>query len=98
MKGLQGISTVSEAGTADVSRLADYIAENGIGAVFVESSLLVKNIEALIEAVKARGFETRLGGYLYSDSIGDGKSGTDTYISAFKHNIDTIAEELNTID
>lgn len=94
VKGLQGISTVSEAGTADVSRLADFIAENRIKAVFVESSLPVKNIEALIEAVKARNFETNLGGFLYSDSIGDEKNGTDTYISAFKHNIDTIAEEL----
>ena len=94
VKGLQGISTVSEAGTADVSRLADFIAENRIKAVFVESSLPVKNIEALIEAVKARNFETSLGGYLYSDTIGDEKNGTDTYISAFKHNIDTIVKEL----
>ena len=94
VKGLQGISTVAEAGTADVSRLANFIAEKKIKAVFVESSLPIKSIEALIEAVKARGFETKLGGALYSDSIGDRKDGTDTYISAFKHNIDTIAEEL----
>ncbi|MCM1054596.1 MAG: zinc ABC transporter substrate-binding protein [Bacteroides sp.] len=94
VRGLQGISTVSEAGAADVSRLAEYIADNRIGAVFVESSLPVKNIEALIEAVRARGFETSLGGSLYSDSIGDAESGTDTYIAAFKHNIDTIAEGL----
>lgn len=95
VKGLQGISTVSEAGAADVRILADFIADNGIKAVFVESSLPVKNIEALIEAVKARGFETALGGSLYSDSIGDEKSQTDTYISSFKHNIDTIVGGLS---
>lgn len=94
VRGLQGISTVSEAGAADVSRLADFIADNGIKAVFVESSLPVKNIEALIEAVRARGFETALGGLLYSDSIGDKESGTDTYINAFKYNIDAISEGL----
>lgn len=94
VRGLQGISTVSEAGAADVSRLADFIADNGIKAVFVESSLPVKNIEALIEAVRARGFETALGGLLYSDSIGDKESGTNTYINAFKYNIDAISEGL----
>lgn len=94
VKGLQGISTVSEAGTAEVSLLADFIAENKIKAVFVESSLPVKSIEALREAVKSRGFDTALGGSLFSDSTGDEKSGTDTYTAAFRHNADTIAEGL----
>lgn len=94
VRGLQGISTATEAGTADVSSLADYIAENKIKAVFVESSLPVKNIRALMEAVKARGFETSLGGSLYSDSIGDSETGTDAYIAAFKHNADVIAKAL----
>lgn len=94
VKGLQGISTVSEAGTAEVSRLADFIAENRIKAVFAESSLPVKSIEALREAVRSRGFETDLGGSLFSDSTGDEKSGTDTYIAAFKHNADTIVAGL----
>lgn len=92
--GLQGISTVSEAAAGNISQLADFISERKIKAVFVESSLPVKSIEALMEAVKARGYETKLGGYLYSDSIGDELTGTDTYISAFKHNIDTITGEL----
>lgn len=92
--GLQGINTVSEASASDVSRLAGIIAEREIKAVFVESSMPVKNTEALMEAVRAWGFETNLGGYLYSDSIGDESDGTDTYISAFRHNIDTIVNEL----
>ncbi|MCM1299367.1 MAG: zinc ABC transporter substrate-binding protein [Firmicutes bacterium] len=94
VKGLQGINTVAEAGTSEVSRLADFIAENKIKAVFVESSLPVKSIEALIEAVRSRGFETSLGGSLFSDSTGDEKSGTDTYIAAFKHNADAIVTGL----
>lgn len=92
--GLQGVSTAAEAGTADVSRLAGFIAENRIHAVFIETSLPVKSIEALQEAVRARGFETTLGGTLYSDSLGDGKNGEDNYINAFKHNIDVIADGL----
>lgn len=94
VKGLQGINTAAEAAAFDVSRLAYYIAENKIGAVFVESSMPVKNIEALYEAVRSAGFETHLGGSLYSDSIGDERSGTETYIASFKYNIDLIAEGL----
>ncbi|MDE6579206.1 MAG: zinc ABC transporter substrate-binding protein, partial [Ruminiclostridium sp.] len=94
VRGLQGISTATEAGTADVSALADFISEKKIKAVFVESSLPVKNIQALTEAVKSRGFETSLGGLLYSDSIGDSETGTDTFISAFKHNADVITSAL----
>ena len=92
--GLQGVSTAAEAGTADVSRLAAFIAENKINAVFVETSLPVKSIEALQEAVQARGFETTLGGTLYSDSLGDETNGEDSYIAAFKHNIDVIVDGL----
>lgn len=94
VRGLQGISTATEAGTADVSALADFISEKKIKAVFVETSLPVKNIQALTEAVKARGFETELGGSLYSDSTGDSETGTDTFISAFKHNADVITNAL----
>lgn len=94
VRGLQGISTAAEAAASDVSRLAGFIAENKISAVFVESSMPVKNIEALCEAVRSAGFETRLGGSLYSDSIGDEKSGTETYIASFRFNIDLIAEGL----
>ena len=92
--GLQGISTDAEAGTADVSNLAAFIADNRIKAVFVESSVPPRNIEALQAAVKARGFEVDIGGELYSDSLGDRNSGHDTYILTFKANIDTIVDAL----
>ena len=92
--GLQGISTDAEAGTADVSNLASFIAEHQIKAIFVESSVPPRNIEALQAAVKARGFEVEIGGELYSDSLGDPSSGHDTYILTFKANIDTIVDAL----
>ena len=92
--GLQGVSTAAEAGTSDVSRLAAFIAEKRIHAVFVETSLPIKSIEALQEAVHSKGFETTLGGTLYSDSLGDEANGENTYINAFKHNIDVIVDGL----
>lgn len=92
--GLQGISTDAEAGTADVSALADFIVERKIKAIFVESSVPPKTIEALQAAVKAKNFDVAIGGELYSDSLGDAEAGTDTYILTVKANIDTIVDAL----
>ncbi|MBW7885440.1 MAG: zinc ABC transporter substrate-binding protein, partial [Caldilineaceae bacterium] len=92
VRGLQGISTASEAGTADVRELADYIAENRISAIFIETSVPVRNIEALQAAVADRGFSVKIGGELYSDALGSPDSEGATYIGMVKHNVDTIVD------
>jgi manganese/zinc/iron transport system substrate-binding protein len=94
VKGLQGISTASEAGTADVQDLADFIAENQIRAIFVESSVPQRNIEAVQAAVRARGFDVQIGGELFSDAMGDPGTPEGTYIGMVRHNIDTIVTAL----
>lgn len=94
VRGLQGISTDAEAGTADVSDLACFIVKRQVKAIFVESSVPPKTIEALQAAVKAKGFEVVIGGELYSDSLGDAEAGTDTYILTVRANIDTIVDAL----
>lgn len=94
VKGLQGISTESEAGTSDVKNLADFLVENKIKAIFIESSVPKKNVEALQEAAKARGMEIAIGGELYSDSLGDKGSETGTYIGTIRSNVDTIVNAL----
>lgn len=93
VKGLQGISTDSEAATSDMSSLADFIVENQIKAIFVESSVPPKTIEALQAAVKAKGFDVGIGGELYSDSLGS-EGDAKTYIGTCKANIDTIVDAL----
>lgn len=94
VRGLQGISTDAEAGTADVSELAGFIVERQIKAIFVESSVPPKTIEALQAAVKAQGFDVAIGGELYSDSLGDAESGAGTYLLTVRANIDTIVDAL----
>lgn len=94
VRGLQGISTDAEAGTADLSNLANFIVNRQIKAIFVESSVPPRTIEALQAAVKARGFDVVIGGELYSDSLGDLETGTETYILTIKANIDTIVDAL----
>lgn len=92
--GIQGISTQTEASTADVSDLATLIAQRQIKAIFLESSLSSKSVEALQAAVQAQGFQVSIGGQLYSDSLGDESSGHDSYIATVKANIDTITSAL----
>jgi manganese/zinc/iron transport system substrate-binding protein len=94
VRGLQGISTVAEAGAADIQALARLIVENEIPAVFVESSVPPRYIEALQEAVKARGFRVKIGGSLFSDAMGDPGTPEGTYIGMVRHNIDTIVSAL----
>ena len=94
VKAIQGVSTDSETGTKNISDLANFIVERNIKAIFVESSVPKKSIEALQEAVKSRGKEVKIGGELYSDSLGDKEHGTETYIKTVKANADTIANAL----
>jgi manganese/zinc/iron transport system substrate-binding protein len=94
VRGLQGISTEAQAGTADVRALADFMVERQIPAVFVESSVPQRNVEAVQAAVQARGFDVRIGGSLYSDAMGTEGTPEGTYIGMVKHNIDTIVDAL----
>lgn len=94
VKGIQGVTTETEAATSDISDLANFIVEHKIKAIFVESSVPTKTIEALQAAVKAKGFEVSIGGELYSDSLGDEGSAEGTYIGMYKKNIETITGAL----
>lgn len=94
VKGLQGISTVDEAGTSDVRYLADFITENQIRSLFVETSVSPKSIKALQAAVKSRGWDVEIGGELYSDAMGNSGTFEGTYIGMVTHNIDTIVAGL----
>ncbi len=94
VRGLQGISTQSEAGTADVQNLARFIAERRIPAVFIESSVPRRNIEAVQAAVRAQGFDVQIGGQLFSDAMGNPGTEEGTYQGMVRHNIDTIVSAL----
>ncbi len=94
VRGLQGISTVAEASTADVQALARFIVEREIPAVFVESSVPQRNIEAVQAAVRAQGTEVAIGGALYSDAMGSPDTAAGEYMGMVRHNIDTIVSAL----
>lgn len=94
VRGLQGISTEAQAGTADVQDLASFIVERQIPAIFVESSVPQRNVEAVQAAVQAQGFDVQIGGSLFSDAMGSEGTPEGTYIGMVRHNIDTIVAAL----
>ena len=94
VEGLQGISTALESGAGDVQDLALLVAEREIPAIFIESSISPRGIEAVQRAVKAKGFEVSIGGTLYGDALGGPDSDADTYLKMVQYNIDTIVNAL----
>lgn len=92
--GLQGISTESQAGTKDVMALADFITQRKIQAIFIESSVPERNIRAVQDAVRARGWDVKIGGELFSDAMGSEGTFEGTYKGMVTHNIDTIVNAL----
>jgi manganese/zinc/iron transport system substrate-binding protein len=94
VRGLQGVSTATEAGARDVQDLANFIASRRIPAIFVESSVPPRTIEAVQAAVRAKGYNVEIGGSLYSDAMGDPGTPEGTYIGMVRHNIDTIVSAL----
>src|SRR5690606_40301670 len=92
--GLQGISAAAEAGARDVQRLADAIARLRIPAIFVESSIPPRTVEAVQAAVAARGHRVAMGGELFSDALGTAGTPDVTYYGMVRHYVITIMRAL----
>ncbi len=96
--GVQGISTVAEAGLADITRVADQVRRRGVKAVFVESSVPPGTIQRISSDAGAK-----VGGELYSDALGTPgeiqeaggeRYDVGTYLGMLKHNVNTVADAL----
>jgi manganese/zinc/iron transport system substrate-binding protein len=94
VKGIQGISTESEAGLQDLNNLVQFIVDRDIKAVFVESSVAEKNVRALIDGANARGKSVAIGGTLFSDAMGAEGTYEGTYIGMIDHNVTVITRSL----
>ncbi len=94
VRGIQGITTESEAGLRDIEQVIDFIVERGIPAVFVESSVADKNVRALVEGARARGHQLEIGAALFSDATGPAGTYEGTYIGMIDHNVTYIVKAL----
>jgi manganese/zinc/iron transport system substrate-binding protein len=92
--GLQGLSTATEAGVQDVQNLASFIIEKNVKAIFIESSVPKRTIEALQAAVNSKDHYVEIGGTLYSDALGNAGTAEGTYIGMFTYNVNTIVNAL----
>ena len=91
---VQGITTESEPGLQDTNKLVDFLVENQIPALFVESTVNPAHLRAVIEGAASRGWKVSVGGTLYSDAMGAPGTYEGTYIGMIDHNVATIAREL----
>jgi manganese/zinc/iron transport system substrate-binding protein len=91
---IQGISTESEAGLKHLNDLVQTIARRKIPAVFVETSVSPRSIQALVEGCRGHGHQVRIGGELFSDAMGADGTPEGTYVGMVRHNVDTIVKAL----
>lgn len=94
VEGLQGISTVADFGLKDIANIIDIIIANNIKAIFVETSVSEKSINAVVTGCREKGHDVSIGGYLYSDAMGELGTVEGTYIGMFEKNVNTIVEAL----
>lgn len=98
--GVQGISTVGEAGLSDITRIVDRVRSQSIPAVFVETSVSPAAVRRI-----SQDAGVKIGGSLYSDSTGTPaevvheasgiRYDPSTYAGAFRHNVLTIYDALS---
>ena len=88
-KGLQGISTEAKIRTEDLKNLIDYVKAKNLKSVFIETSVNPKLLEQISSETNAK-----IGGTLFSDSIGNEGTPEGTYIGAVKYNVNTIVNSL----
>ncbi|WP_209425901.1 zinc ABC transporter substrate-binding protein [Pararhodobacter sp. SW119] len=93
-EAIEGLSTTTEASIADIRAVADFVTERQVPAVFVETTVNPRTIEAMVQEVRARGHDVAIGGTLYSDGMGAAGTAEGTYIGMLRANTVTIVNAL----
>ena len=95
VRSVQGVTTESEAGVADVNALAKFLAENRVPAIFAETSVSDRAVRAVVEGAKAAGGDVRISASkLYSDALGDAGGDAADYAGAITANVRAIVGGL----
>lgn len=94
VRGLQGISTLSEFGLRDVTAMVQFIIDRRIKAIFIESSVSPRSIQAVVEGCKKKGWEVRIAASLYSDAMGAAGTPEGSYTGMVMANVNNITEAL----
>ncbi len=95
VRSVQGVNTLAEASIGDIENLANFLIDNEVKAVFIETSISKKNLVAVQGSVFNKGHSLFIGGKLFADSLGTKKEQADSYISMFERNVDSIVFGLS---
>ena len=91
---LQGISTDSEVGTGDVTRVVNYIVNHDIPVIFAEASLPKRAVDAVQQAIQFKGKKVEVGQELYSDTLGQSGTLQESYLGMVRWVVDTMVDAL----
>jgi manganese/zinc/iron transport system substrate-binding protein len=96
---IQGISTAAEVSESALRDLAELACQKQVNVGFLESTVSPRTLEKLRSLIRARSprkmpLEFRMGGEIYSDSLGGPNSGAATYASMMRHNLRVIVGAL----
>ncbi len=94
VRGIQGISTESEAGVREIEQIVSLVVDRGIPSVFTESTVSDRNVRAIIAGARRQSHTIKLGGELFSDAMGAPGTYEGTYIGMIDHNVTAIARSL----
>lgn len=94
VEGIQGISTETETGIADIRNMTDIVVDRAVPALFIESTINPRTVQAVIDAAQQRGQVVEIGGELYSDAMGDPDTVDGTYMGMIYRNTQHIVEAL----
>lgn len=94
VRGIQGLSTESEASIMDIEQMVAEIATKRISTAFIETTISERTVRALVEGCNAVGHDLRIGEPLYSDSLGHPGTPEGTWEGMLLHNTRVIASRL----
>ena len=91
---LSGVSTEEEVSIGRMDEVVNFLVEHKVKAVFVESAVAPRIVEALIEPCRKRGHDVHIGGELYADALGPANVRRRIYLGMIKANVETIVKAL----
>ncbi|WP_100374739.1 metal ABC transporter solute-binding protein, Zn/Mn family [Bacillus sp. FJAT-45037] len=87
--GIWELNSSEEGTPGQISRVVDIIRDQGIPAVFVETTVDERYMQTVAENA-----EVEIAGSVYTDAVGTEGSGAETYIDMMKHNVNTFVDGL----
>jgi manganese/zinc/iron transport system substrate-binding protein len=95
VKGLQGVSTATDANLKDVEEMVDLVVKRRVKAVFPESSVPPDGVKKVLELCRKRGHAVKMAErQLYSDAMDEAGTPGGTYVGMVRCNVRLIVESL----